>query len=141
MAHEAINMLKTAEPERQVEIRIADGITANADGDLLGVVFDNLIGNAWKYTCKREQAVIEFGAKENGGKRVYFVRDNGIGFDQAGIDKLFTPFQRLPGAEEFKGFGIGLATVERIIHRHGGSICAEGEPGKGATFHFTLSAD
>ena len=106
------------------------------------MVLNNLLGNAWKYTAKREQAVIEFGATEIDGKPVYFfVRDNGVGFDKAEAGKLFVPFQRLPGAEEFRGFGIGLATVERVINRHGGSIWAEGEPGKGACFFFALSAN
>jgi len=139
LAHEVVTMLKMIGPERQVDFRIADGITANADANLLQVVLDNLLGNAWKYTGVREEAIIEFGATEIDGKRVYFVRDNGAGFDQADADKLFVPFQRLAGAEEFKGFGIGLATVERIIRRHGGRIWVESEPGKGATFLFTLS--
>ena len=140
-AHEVVKMLKKSEPERQVDFRIADGIAADADANLMRVVLDNLLGNAWKYTGKQEKAVIEFGTADIDGKPVYFVRDNGAGFDKAAADKLFKPFQRLPGAEEFKGSGIGLATVERIIQRHGGRIWAEGEPGKGATFYFTLSAD
>ena len=102
---------------------------------------NNILRNAWKYTGKREEAVIEFGATEIGGKQVCFVRDNGSGFDQADADKLFRPFQRLPGSEEFRGSGIGLATVDRIIRRHGGKVWAEGEPGKGARFYFTLSAE
>ena len=138
MAHEVSMTLKQSEPERQVDFQITDGITVNVDADLLRVVLDNLIGNAWKFTSTREQAIIEFGSTEIEGKPVYFVRDNGIGFDKAVADKLFVPFQRLPGAEAFRGFGIGLATVERIIRRHGGSIWAEGEPDKGATFYFTL---
>jgi signal transduction histidine kinase len=105
------------------------------------VVLDNLLGNAWKYTAKQEKAVIEFGVKEIDGVPAYFVRDNGAGFDKTDAGKLFLPFQRLPGAEECKGFGIGLATVERIIRRHGGRIWAEGEPGKGAAFFFTLATE
>jgi hypothetical protein len=101
---------------------------------ILQVDLENLFGNAWKYTGKRTRAVIEFGSTEIDGKQVYFIRDNGIGFDNGTADKLFVPFKRLPGAEAFRGFGIGLATVERIIRRHGGSIWAEGEPDKGATF-------
>ncbi len=140
LAHEAVTMLKLTEPKRQVDFRSAGGITANADAALLRVVLDNLIGNAWKYTGKREKAVIEFGAMELEGAPAYFVRDNGTGFDAASSDKLFVPFQRLPGTEECRGFGIGLATVERIIRRHGGRIWAEGEQGKGAIFYFTLQS-
>lgn len=138
MVHELAMALKQSDSERQVCFQIADGITAKADPDLMWVVLDNLLGNAWKYTSTREQAIIEFGSTDIDGKMVYFIRDNGIGFDKAVADKLFVPFQRLPGAEAFKGFGIGLATVERIIRRHGGSIWADGEPEKGATFYFTL---
>ena len=141
LAQKVAKMLKKSGPERRVDFRIADEITADADANLMHVVLDNLLGNAWKYTGKQEKAVIEFGATDIDGKPVYFVRDNGAGFDRAAADKLFKPFQRLPGAEEFKGSGIGLATVERIIQRHGGRIWAEGEPGKGATFYFTLSAE
>ncbi|OGU06307.1 MAG: hypothetical protein A2X82_04390 [Geobacteraceae bacterium GWC2_55_20] len=133
--------LKGTESARRVEIRIADGIIADGDANLLRVVLDNLLCNAWKFTATREQGLIEFGATEIGGKPVYFVQDNGHGFDMADADKLFAPFQRLPGAEEYLGFGIGLATVERIIRRHGGRVWAEGEPGKGAIFYFTLAAD
>jgi len=140
MAHEVAISLKQSEPERQVDFKIADGLTANADADLLRVVLDNLLGNAWKYTGTRERAVIEVGSTEIDGKPFFFIRDNGIGFDEVAADKLFVPFQRLPGADAFRGFGIGLATAERIIRRHGGSIWAEGEPDKGATFYFTLSA-
>jgi PAS domain S-box-containing protein len=131
---------KLAEPGRQVEFRIADGLSAYGDLNLLRVVLDNLFGNAWKYTGKRELAVIEFGVIEIEGEPAWFVRDNGEGFNMADAEKLFIPFQRLPGAAEFKGFGIGLATVERIIRRHGGKIWAEGEPGKGSTFYFTLQS-
>ena len=141
LAQEVITMLQQTEPERQVDFRIADGIEANGDANLLRVVLDNLLGNAWKYSVRQEKAVIEFGV--TGDRRVptYFVRDNGAGFGKADAEKLFVPFQRLPGAEISKGFGIGLATVERIIQRHGGRIWAEGEPGKGAAFFFTLAAE
>jgi len=141
LAHEVAAMLKLTAPDRLVDFRIANGVEANADVNLLKVVLTNLLGNAWKYTALKEEAVIEFGTVEaNGMRQVYFIRDNGSGFDMDDADKLFTPFQRLSGAEAFRGFGIGLATVERIIRRHGGSIWAEGEPDKGATFYFTLSA-
>lgn len=139
IVHDVAMKLKIIEPERQVDFQITDGITANVDLDLIRMVLDNLLNNAWKYTSKREQAVIEFGTTETDEKLVYFVRDNGIGFDKAAADKLFIPFQRLQGAETFKGFGVGLATVERIIRRHGGSVWAEGESDKGATFYFNIS--
>jgi PAS domain S-box-containing protein len=141
LVHEVANELKSAEPERKVDFQIAEGITAHADAGLMRVVLHNLLGNAWKYTGKREQAVIEFGVTAIDGMQAYFIRDNGGGFDHAYGEKLFVPFQRLPGAEEHQGFGVGLATVERIIRRHGGKIWAEGEPDKGATFSFTLSSD
>jgi signal transduction histidine kinase len=133
--------LKLAEPGRRVTFLIADGVGADGDAALLRVVMDNLLGNAWKYNGTRDEGFIEFGTTEIDGKPAYFVRDNGTGFDMTNAAKLFIPFQRLPGAEEFKGFGIGLATVERIIRRHGGKIWAEGGPDKGATFWFTLSGD
>jgi light-regulated signal transduction histidine kinase (bacteriophytochrome) len=130
--------LRITEPGRRVEFRIADGVSVNGDTPLLRLVLENLLGNAWKYTGAREEGIIEFGTTKIDGKPAYFVRDNGAGFDMAHVHKIFLPFQRLPGAEEFKGHGIGLATVERIIRRHGGRIWAEGEPDKGATFYFTL---
>jgi light-regulated signal transduction histidine kinase (bacteriophytochrome) len=139
LAHEVALSQKLAEPERQVDFRIADGVAANGEMNLLRVVLDNLFGNAWKYTGKREKAVIEFGVRNIDGVPTYFVRDNGSGFDMKDANTLFAPFQRLPGAEECRGFGIGLATVERIIRRHGGKVWAEGEPGKGACIYFTLS--
>ncbi len=138
IAHAVAAGLAFTEPERRATFRIADGISANGDAKLLKVVLENLIGNAWKYTSTREEAVIEFGVTDMDGKETFFVRDNGTGFDMADAKKLFIPFQRLPGAGQFKGHGIGLATVERIIRRHGGQILAEGTPGKGATFLFTL---
>ena len=141
LVHEVASELRSAEPGRKVDFQIAEEITAHADAGLLRVVLHNLLGNAWKYTGKRELTVIEFGVTVVDGTQAYFIRDNGGGFDQAYAEKLFVPFQRLPGAEEHKGFGIGLATVERIIRRHGGKIWAEGEPDKGSTFSFTLSSD
>ena len=140
LAHEVAQSLKLIEPERQVDFRIADGIVANGDANLLRVVLDNLLGNAWKYSSMIEKAVIEFGVRDIGGGLTYFIRDNGAGFDIMDADKLFAPFHRLPGAETSKGFGIGLATVARIIQRHGGKVWAEGETDKGATFYFTISA-
>ncbi len=141
MATAVIAELKLAEPRRQDTFRIAAGITADGDANLLRTVLANLLGNAWKYTGVRETAIIEFGAMERNSKPVFFVGDNGTGFDMADAEKMFVPFQLLPGAGECRGFGIGLATVGRIIKRHGGRVWAEGEPGKGATFYFTLSAE
>jgi PAS domain S-box-containing protein len=140
MALEVAMGLKMSEPARRVAFRISEGIVANGDASLLRIVIDNLIGNAWKYSGKMEEAVIEFGVSETEREQTFFVRDNGAGFDNAYAEKLFVPFQRLPGSKEFKGHGIGLATVERIIRRHGGRVWAEGELGKGATFYFTLAA-
>ncbi|MBT0651770.1 PAS domain S-box protein [Geobacter luticola] len=140
MAHEAIAEITLTEPERQVDFRIADGLKAYADASLLRLVLDNLLGNAWKYTSEQEKVVIEFGVADIDGVSAYFVRDNGSGFVKEGADRLFVPFQRLPGAEKVIGFGIGLATVERIIRRHGGRVWAESELGKGATVYFTMSA-
>jgi PAS domain S-box-containing protein len=130
--------LKVNEPQRNATFTIADGIEAEGDAQLLRVMLENLIGNAWKYTDGKEEALIEFGTAEKEGSRALFVRDNGSGFDMAHADRLFRPFQRLPGAKDVSGNGIGLATVQRIIHRHGGRVWAEGDPGKGATFYFTL---
>jgi signal transduction histidine kinase len=138
MAHEIAGETKLAEPERRVTFLIADGVSANGDANLLRVVLDNLFSNAWKYTGTREEGIIEFGVTEIDGMPACFVRDNGPGFEIADAEKLFVPFQCLTGAEEFRGFGIGLATVARIVRNHGGRVWAEGEPGKGATFYFTL---
>gem|GEM_PF-1275654 len=139
MAGTVAATLRLREPERRARFLIAPGLAATGDPALLRVVLDNLFENAWKYTGGCEEAVIEFGATGN-DKSEYFVRDNGAGFDMAQAGRLFAPFERLHGEHEFKGFGIGLATVQRIIQRHGGEIRAEGEVGKGATFLFTLPA-
>lgn len=132
--------LRIAEPQRRAVFHIAGGIVAQGDPKLLRVVLENLLGNAWKYAGKRDETIIEFGMTESGGGPAYFVRDNGIGFDTAHAEKLFLPFERAPDAKEFEGHGIGLTTVQRIIKRHGGSLWAEGKPGEGATFYFTLPA-
>jgi PAS domain S-box-containing protein len=131
--------LRETQPDRNVRFVIAENVTDNGDQQLLRVMFENLLGNAWKFTSKHAHACIEFGATRNGEETVYFVRDDGAGFDMAYADKLFGAFQRLHGASEFDGTGIGLATVQRIIQRHGGRIWAEGEVEKGATFYFTLA--
>ena len=133
--------LRQQEPGRNIKARIQDGLATVGDPHLLKIALDNLIGNAWKYTGRAESALIEVGAAEVEGKRAFFVKDNGAGFDMTYAHKLFGVFQRLHSAEEFPGTGIGLATVARIIHRHGGRIWAKGEPGKGATFFFTLPED
>ncbi len=138
LAQTVADDLKRNEPERQVEVNIAPGLQCYGDGYLLRLVFDNLIGNAWKFTGKRSSAKIEFGARQENGQTVYFVRDNGAGFDMAYADKLFKPFQRLHTSSQFVGSGIGLATVQRIINRLGGRVWAESEVDRGATFYFTL---
>jgi signal transduction histidine kinase len=137
-ARELFNSLRLSDPSRQVTFVAADGLYVVGDPKLLGIVLDNLIGNAWKYTGRRETAQIEFGSTLVSGETVFFVRDNGEGFDMAHAGKLFRPFERLPGTNGIPGHGIGLATVQRIIQRHGGTVWAEAEPGKGATFFFKL---
>jgi signal transduction histidine kinase len=131
--------LKKTAPERHAEFVIEDGPTVEGDPRLLRVAMENLLGNAWKYTSGHARARIEFGIDRNNGQAVYFVRDDGAGFDPRYAARLFGAFQRLHSAREFPGTGVGLATVQRIIHRHGGEIWAEAEVEKGATFYFTLS--
>ena len=139
IAREAAAELRQSEPERRVVFRIADGVVANGDPNLLQVVIGNLFGNAWKFTGIREEAFIEFGSTEIRGKQTIFVRDNGIGFDMSDAARIFAPFERIKTAGDVGGIGIGLATVQRIVKRHGGKVWAEGEPGKGAAFYFTLA--
>ncbi len=128
-----------SQPERNVEFTIAEGLTANGDPRLLRSLLENLLGNAWKFTSSREQARIEFGAvPQANGKKAYFVRDNGIGFNMAHASRLFGVFERLHPEKQFPGTGVGLATVQRIVQRHGGHAWAEGEVDRGATFYFTL---
>lgn len=127
------------QPGRQAEFIIQKGMVTTADENLLRIVMVNLLSNAWKFTAREPVSRIEVGSTECGGKRVFSVRDNGVGFDMAYVGKLFGPFERLVSVNEFEGTGIGLATVKRIVERHGGTVWAEGEPGKGATFSFTLS--
>jgi light-regulated signal transduction histidine kinase (bacteriophytochrome) len=132
--------LQQAAPQRRVEFAIASGVVAQGDAALLRVVLENLLGNAWKFTSKQSEGRVEFGMREVGGTAAYYVRDDGAGFDMAYVDKLFGAFQRLHQVSEFGGTGIGLATVQRIIHRHGGRVWAEGAVGEGATFYFTLGS-
>jgi light-regulated signal transduction histidine kinase (bacteriophytochrome) len=138
LAQSVVNNLKLTQPERQVTVLIAADLATNGDPQLLRIVLENLIGNAWKFTSKRPDAYIEVGAQDEPDGRIFFVRDNGAGFDMAHSQKLFGAFQRLHSAEEFPGTGVGLATVQRIIRRHGGNIWAESAPGKGTTFFFTV---
>jgi len=130
--------LKNSQPGRRTEFHIQEGLEAHADSNLMRIALENLLENAWKFTSKRESARIEFGQTNNNGSRVYFVRDDGAGFDSARATRLFGAFQRFHDKNDFPGTGVGLATVQRIIQRHGGRIWAESVPGKGATFYFTL---
>ena len=139
IAREIIEELKINEPQRQVEVHITPKLRAKGDPRLLRIVLNNLLNNAWKYTSKQQLAKIEFDTiSQTKGKQVFFVKDNGAGFANTYKDKLFTPFQRLHLEKEFPGMGIGLATVQRIIYRHGGKVWAEGELNQGATFYFSL---
>jgi PAS domain S-box-containing protein len=140
VAASILDELRRRDPDREVEVTIADGMRADADRRLLAVALENLIGNAWKFTSRKPRARIDVGAEPREGETVYFVRDDGAGFDMAYADKLFGAFQRLHDESEFEGTGIGLATAQRAIARHGGRIWAEGRPGAGATFFFTIGA-
>lgn len=139
MVHEIVAALAEDEPDRDVEVIIAPDVIASCDRQLMQIVLTNLIGNAWKYTRKQPRQRIEFGRASKNGKTAFFVRDNGDGFDMAHADKLFQPFKRLHSDNEFPGTGIGLATVARVINRHGGSIEADARKGEGATFCVTLA--
>lgn len=139
LALELSDRLRAGAPERRVELRVEPGLTAEADPGLLRLVLENLLSNAWKFTSPKESAVIEVGSRaQSDGSSAFFVKDDGAGFDMKYAGKLFAPFQRMHRQEEFAGSGIGLATVQRIVHRHGGRVWTEAEPGKGATFFFTL---
>jgi signal transduction histidine kinase len=138
LATHALTRLQETDPSRRVEIKIRPGVAVAGDGQLLRIALENLLENSWKFTARQPEARIEFGVTNAAGEPTYFVRDNGAGFDMTYVDRLFGPFQRLHSQREFPGSGIGLATVQRIIHRHGGRVWAEGLVGKGATFQFTL---
>jgi len=135
-----IERLRIGEPDRDVEVTIGDLPRARGDAEMIGRVLANLIGNAWKYTRGRHPARIEVGGYPENGTDFFFIRDNGAGFDMRYADKLFLVFERLHARSEFEGTGVGLTVVERIVTRHGGRVWAEGVPGEGATFHFTLPA-
>ena len=139
MAQSIYDGLKYAQADRQAEFIVAPEILVNGDRQLLQILMQNLLDNAWKYSSKCPNTRIEFGAKSDADKKVYFVMDNGIGFDMKHADRLFTPFQRLHSNREYAGTGIGLAIAQRVVQRPGGRIWAESETGKGATFFFTLN--
>jgi light-regulated signal transduction histidine kinase (bacteriophytochrome) len=138
LAHRIAEWLRATDPERDVEFVVEDNLRCTGDAGLLGLVVDNLIGNAWKFTSKRSHAEIRFGREERDGATRYFVRDNGSGFDMAMVQNLFAPFQRLHSDREFEGTGIGLATVQRVVERHNGRVWADATVDRGATFYFTL---
>lgn len=138
LAESIANELKLAEPERNVTFRIQEKLVARVDRNLIKIALQNLMGNAWKYSRKKPDAIIEFGAREHNGETVYFVKDNGVGFDMKYVDKLFGAFQRLHSSSEFEGNGIGLATVQRIIRRHHGKIWTDSKVNYGTTFFFTV---
>ncbi len=140
MAREVVADLRGADAERKVVVSIEDGVVADGDERLLRVVLENLLGNAWKFTKRLDNAQIELGSTHEGSKTTYFIQDNGAGFDMQYAGKLFAPFQRLHAAHDFPGTGIGLATVRRVIERHGGRIRAEGAVGKGARISWSLGA-
>ncbi len=138
MAEKITHDFMTEEPGREARITIAPSLIAYGDAGLLQIMLQNLLSNAWKYTGKKSPSVIEFGSFAQNDEQVFFIRDNGAGFDMRYISKLFGAFQRLHTEEEFPGTGIGLATVQRIVNRHGGRIWAEGKPGEGSCFYFVL---
>ncbi|NUO52398.1 MAG: hypothetical protein HOV80_26420 [Polyangiaceae bacterium] len=139
LAELSLEQLRSNHPERSIATNVHPGMHAEGDPQLLRVMLDNLIGNAWKFTDKREDARIDIGTAERDGALAYFVKDNGAGFDMAYSAKLFVAFQRLHQADEYPGTGIGLATVQRVVERHGGRVWAESAVGGGATFFFTLA--
>ena len=137
LARQVLQMYQETDPKRRVEATVAEGIVVWGDRSLLRQLLENLLGNAWKYSSRKQVARIEFGMVQRDGKEAFFVRDDGVGFDMEYVQKLFRAFERLHGSE-FEGVGIGLATSQRIIKRHGGQIWAEAKVDQGATFYFTL---
>ena len=138
ITHEIVEQLRAADPSRSVEVVVPDGLAAQCDASLFKIALDALLQNAWKFTRGREPARIEVGVQPT-TPAVYFVRDNGVGFDMRYVGKLFAPFQRLHSERAFEGVGVGLAAAQRIIRRHGGRIWADAAPDHGATFYFTLN--
>jgi PAS domain S-box-containing protein len=138
LANEIVQQLRDADPARRIETSVQEGLKVRGDWGLLKVTLENLLGNAWKYTGKGTAPRVDFGSLERDGEIIYYVRDNGVGFDMQHADKLFGAFQRLHHRDEFEGTGVGLATVKRIVNRHGGRIWAESEPSEQTTFYFTL---
>ncbi|HVT08695.1 MAG TPA: ATP-binding protein, partial [Polyangia bacterium] len=141
LAETLVAELRRADPGREVTVHIQPGLIVEADEALIRIALENLFGNAWKFTARQAHPEIWFGSQIVGGGRAFFVRDNGAGFNMAYADKLFVSFQRLHASAEFPGTGIGLATVQRVVRRHGGRAWAVGEPGRGATFSFTLDEE
>lgn len=139
IARRIVRDLQQNEPERDVEIVVADDLIANADPSLATLALENLLGNAWKYTRRRAGARIEVGRDAAGSDDFFYVRDNGVGFDLGGAVRLFTPFFRMHSPAEFEGHGLGLATVRRVVERHGGQVWAESRPGEGTTIYFSLT--
>jgi light-regulated signal transduction histidine kinase (bacteriophytochrome) len=138
LATTVTNELRASAPERAITFNVQEGLMAHGDAGLLRVLMENLLGNSWKFTRNHDPARIEFGSAPARGETAFFVRDNGVGFDMQYVNKLFGAFERLHSPHEYEGHGIGLATVQRIVHRHGGQAWGEGRPGEGAIFYFTL---
>jgi signal transduction histidine kinase len=138
LARAVVEELRTRDPKRHVEFESNGALPARGDERLLRIALTNLLANSWKFTRERQPAHISFGQEMREGEAVFFVKDDGVGFDMRFANKLFGAFQRLHSATEFEGTGIGLATVQRIVHRHGGRVWAESEVGKGTTMYFTL---
>ncbi|MBD3343988.1 MAG: hypothetical protein GF401_02885 [Chitinivibrionales bacterium] len=139
LVRDYLRELKSTAPERQAEFMVQDNIRATVDPRLIHLAVENLLRNAWKFTAKKEVARIEFGSMVRDNRTIYFIRDNGEGFDMQYAQKIFEPFKRVHAEKEFGGTGVGLSIVQRVIGRHGGKVWAEGDVGKGATFYFSLS--